>query len=131
MIIALILTVVLIAIAAVHLLWAIGYWFPIRDEATLARTVVGVAGQTKMPGAIACALVVVALLFAVMCLWWPPGMLRSLELAAIGAVFAVRGVVAYTGFWRRLTPEEPFATLDRRYYGPLCLLIAVGFWAAI
>lgn len=99
MIIAVILSVVLIAIAAVHLLWAIGYWFPIRDEATLAHTVIGAAGQDKMPGAIACALVVVAMLFAVMCLWWPPGMLRSLELAAIGAVFVVRGAATYTGLW--------------------------------
>ena len=36
MILGLILSVVLVVIAAVHLLWAIGYWFPITDEAALA-----------------------------------------------------------------------------------------------
>ncbi len=131
MILTLFLTFVLLMIAALHLLWAIGYWFPIRDEAALVRAVVGAAGTRKMPGAVPCALVVVALLFAVMCLWWPHSMARSLALGAIGAVFVARGAVAYAGFWRRLTPIEPFATLDRRYYGPLCLLIGLGFCAAI
>jgi hypothetical protein len=93
----------------------------------LARAVVGTAGVEKMPGAVPCALVVVALLFAIMCLWWPPSLLRSLAVGAIGAVFLARGAVAYTAFWRRLTPTEPFATLDRRYYGPLCLMLGLGF----
>ena len=29
--------------------------------------------------------------------------------------------------WRRRLPEEPFATYDQRYYGPLCLALAAGF----
>ena len=128
---ALVLSVVLVVIAALHLLWGIGYWFPIKDEAALARAVVGAAGVERMPGAVPCALVVVALLFAIMCLWWPPSLLRSLAVGAIGPVFLVRGAVAYTAFWRRLTPMEPFATLDRRYYGPLCLAIGLGFVAQV
>ena len=131
MMLLLILTFVLLVIAALHLLWAIGYWLPIADEAALARAVVGAKGVDKMPGAVPCAMVVVALLFAMMCLWWPPSALRSLALGAIGAVFLARGVVAYTAFWRRLTPAEPFATLDRRYYGPLCLVIGIGFMAQL
>ena len=127
MILALILSFVLLVIAALHLLWAIGYWLPIRDEARLARAVVGTRGSATMPGAVPCALVVVALLFAVSCLWWPPGTIRSLALGAMGAVFLARGAVTYTTFWRRLTPVEPFATLDKRYYGPLCLAIGLGF----
>ena len=27
------------------------------------------------------------------------------------------------------TPEQPFATLDVRYYSPLCLAIGIGFAA--
>jgi hypothetical protein len=127
MILGLILSFVLMMIAALHLLWAIGYWFPIADEAALARAVVGAAGVEKMPGAVPCALVVVALLFAIMCLWWPPNLLRSLVVGAIGTLFLARGAVAYAASWRRLTPVEPFAMLDRRYYGPLCLVIGVGF----
>ncbi len=131
MIVVLVLTFVLLVIAALHLLWAIGYWFPIKDEAALARAVVGAKGMEKMPGAVPCALVVVALLFAIMCLWWPQSMVRSLAVGAIGAVFLVRGAVAYTAFWRRLTPVEPFATLDRRYYAPLCLVLGLGFIAQV
>ena len=131
MMFALILTFVLLVIAAFHLLWAIGYWLPIADEAALARAVVGAKGVDRMPGAVPCALVVVALLFAIMCLWWPPSVLRSLAVGAVGAVFLARGAVAHTAFWRRLTPTEPFATLDRRYYGPLCLAIGIGFVAQL
>ena len=29
-------------------------------------------------------------------------------------------------FWRRLTPEMPFARLDLRYYSPLCLALGAG-----
>lgn len=131
MILALILSFILVVIAAVHVLWAIGYWFPIPDEAALCRAVVGVTGQVKMPGAVPCALVVAALLLAVMCLWWPPGVPRSMAVGVIGAVFIARGAATYAAFWRNLTPIEPFATLDRRYYGPLCLAIGLGFMASV
>lgn len=131
MAVALILSFVLLVIAALHVLWGIGYWFPIRDEAALVRAVVGAAGQSKMPGAVPCAFVAVALLFALMCLWWPPGQLRSWILAVIGVVFGTRGGATYTALWRRWTPVEPFARLDRTYYGPLCLLIGSGFLASI
>ena len=43
----------LIVIAAVHLLWALGFWWPIKDEAALARAVVGTKGIDRMPGAVA------------------------------------------------------------------------------
>ena len=32
-------------------------------------------------------------------------------------------------FWRRLTPEQPFADRDRLYYSPFCVLIGAGFLA--
>ena len=122
---------VLIPLAVLHVLWGIGFWFPIKDETRLVRAVAGFAGATEMPGAVPCALVAVALFMAVSCLWWPPGPLRFLALAVIGVVFLVRGVAAFTPFWRKLTPVEPFATLDRTYYGPLCLAIGLGFFASL
>ena len=131
MTLALILSFVLVAIAALHVLWGIGYWLPIKDEAALARAVIGAAGVDRMPGAVPCATVAVALLLAVMCLWWPPGVWRTLAVGAIGAVFFVRSAAAFIPVWRKLTPEQPFATLDRRYYGPLCLALGVGFWLSI
>lgn len=131
MILSLILSFILIVIAALHVLWGIGYWVPIRDEAALVRAVCGFPGAEKMPAAVPCALVAVALLLAVMCLWWPPGIWRTLAIGAIGAVFLARGVAAFAPIWRRLTPVEPFATLDRKFYGPLCLMLGVGFWLSI
>lgn len=131
MIIAFILSAVLIALAVLHVLWGIGFWFPIEDEAQLVRAVAGFADAEEMPGAVPCALVAAALFMAVTCLWWPPGPFRFLALAVIGVMFVARGAVAFTPFWRKLTPVEPFATLDRKYYGPLCLVMGLGFFASL
>ena len=131
MIIASILSAVLIALAVLHVLWGIGVWFPIEDEAQLVRAVAGFANTEEMPGSVPCALVAVALLMAVTCLWWPAGPFRFLALVVIGAVFVVRGAAAFTPFWRKLTPVEPFATLDRKYYGPLCLALGLGFFVSL
>jgi hypothetical protein len=124
--ITVILTLILLAIAALHLMWAIGWWFPIRDEAALARAVVGTAGITRMPGAVACALVVVALLAVIAILWWPQGWLRTTGLWGAAAVFLLRGAVAYTPLMDGAAPEEPFRSLNRRWYSPLILLIGAG-----
>ena len=131
MILAIVLSLVVVAIATLHILWGIGFWFPIADEAELVRAVVGFSGAKEMPGAVPCALVGVGLFMAVACLWWPPGAFRFLALAVVGAVFVARGVATFTPFWRKLTPTEPFATLDRKYYGPLCLALGTGFWISL
>ena len=122
-----ILTTILTALTALHLLWAMGFWWPIRDEAQLARAIAGFKGINKMPGAVPSALVAVALMAVIwLLLGWPHGTWRSLGLAAAAAVFTLRGLAAYTPAWRRITPEMPFVRLDRRYYGPLCLIIGAG-----
>lgn len=121
------LSAVLIGIAALHLMWALGWWFPIRQERALARAVVGARGIERMPGAVSCSVVVVALIFAAAWPWMPGHRLTALGLAGLAAVFLLRGGAAYLPSWRRLVPEEPFATLDRRLYGPLCLVLGAGF----
>lgn len=124
---AYVLSTLLLIPAALHLLWAMGYWTPIRDEAQLARSVVGAPGITRMPGAVACALVAVVLFFAALLphlVWFP---YRNLLQSGFAAVFLLRGSAAFLPAWRRLVPEQPFATLDRRFYGPLCLLLGTGF----
>jgi len=117
----------LIVIASIHLLWALGYWWPIKDEAALARAVVGTKGITKMPGAAATSLVVVALLFAAAWPWFPDGSLKSFGLLAIAFVFQVRAVLTYAPFWKRNSPEQPFRRLDETYYGPLCIAFGIIF----
>ena len=117
----------LIVIAAVHLLWALGYWWPIRDETALARAVVGAKGITKMPGAVPCSLVVVALLFAAAWPWFPDGLLKTLGLFGIAFVFQIRAVATYSPLMKRATPEQPFRRLDEAYYAPLCIFFGVVF----
>ena len=127
--VALLVSAVLIVIAAVHFLWALGWWFPIREEARLVRAVVGVKGAERMPGPIPCALVVAAMLVAAGLPWIADGTLRQVALILAATGFVIRGVLPWRPFWRRLTPQEPFATYDRRYYGPLCLALGLGFAA--
>lgn len=118
---------VLLVIALVHGLWGLGIWVPIRNEEALAHAVVGARGVTRMPGPIPCFLVAAGLMIFVLAIWMPHTLLGSLVLWIGVIVFLLRGVLAYVPFWRRMTPEEPFATLDRRIFGPLCLALGVAF----
>jgi len=118
---------VLIVIAAVHLLWALGYWWPIKDETELARTVFGAKNIDKMPGAIACSLVVVALLFAAAWPWFPNTALKTAGLFVIALVFQIRAVAAYSPMMKRATPEQPFRKLDEKYFAPLCIGLGIIF----
>ncbi|MCU9849126.1 DUF3995 domain-containing protein [Defluviimonas sp. WL0024] len=122
------LTTILMLLAVLHIAWGIGFWFPLRDEAALARAVIGTPGRQDMPGAVACSLGASALMAAASFLWWAPGLPRDFALALTGAILAGRGVAAWLPAWRRRYPEEPFATLDRRLFGPLCLALGAGFW---
>jgi hypothetical protein len=124
---ALFISGLLFAPAALHLLWAIGAWVPIRDEAALALAVIGARGLAKMPGPIPCAVVFVALSFAAALPHLTSFPMRTPLLFAISAVFGLRGLAAYLPAWRKLVPEEPFATLDQRFYGPLCLVLGTSF----
>lgn len=126
---------VLWALAALHVHWGDGGLWPKKDELTLARTVVGAPGIEKMPSRTACFAVALALFLAGL---WPLEMIGVIPamfpieldvLAGYGlaAIFLLRGVAAYLPAFRKRFPEKPFATLDRRLYGPLCLLIGAGF----
>ena len=129
------LTLTLAALAILHGYWAFGGIWPGTDEASCARTIAGFRGIERMPS-MANALVVAALLAtaAVLArlLGEPIGVPSApwlLPLAGVGAsvVFLGRGAAGFTSAWRRLTPEQPFASLDIRYYSPLCLAIGSGF----
>lgn len=117
----------LIVIAAIHLLWALGYWWPIKDEAALARAVVGTQGITRMPGAAPTSAVVVALLFAAAWPWFPDSTFKTLGLAGLAIVFQVRTALAYAPLWKRLSPEQPFRRLDETRYAPICAFFGVSF----
>lgn len=120
------LTFVLGAIGTIHALWGLEIWVPIRDEEQLARTVVGAKDVTRMPGTIPCFLVVAGFCIMIAALWTNHLTVSRGILWMASAVFVGRGLIAYTAFWRRMTPEQPFATYDRKYYAPLCLAIGAG-----
>jgi Protein of unknown function (DUF3995) len=122
-------------LARLHAMWGYGGLWPAKSEADLARMVVGAKGITRMPSRAACFGVAVMLVAIGFWPLWRIGMIVSplpdwLSLTigvVIAGVFTLRGVVAFLPAWRRRLPEEPFATYDRRYYGPLCLALAAGF----
>ena len=120
--------------AAIHALWGLGSTWPEETEEALARAVVG-DGRRRMPPpwmslAVAAVLGAVAL--------WPFVLvavgIESWALAigfALAGVFVARGMAGYSPRWRAHFRDEPFATRDRRYYSPYCLLMGVGYLALL
>jgi hypothetical protein len=128
-ILAFFISFILLVLATIHMLWGFGYWFPMCDEADLVRVVVGAKDVDRMPGPIPCGLVSALLLVVLIVLWSEPHWARTLILGIAALAFISRGMASYTVFWRKMTPQEPFATYDRRYYGPLCVVLAMGVLA--
>ena len=131
-IIAILVFLPLLTVGLAHLFWALGTTWPIRDEALLAQTVVGRPGITRMPNRLITAFVAL-LLFAssaiAIGLADPAegGVSRTVLGTLLAVIFLGRGVLGYTPGWRARHPSEPFATLDRKNYSPLCLWIGAGF----
>jgi len=133
------LALLLLPIAALHFYWGRGGLWPAANEAELIGTVIGNARARRMPPPWLCTLVAAAI--AVTAIW--PLLLVSVAGShrlrpflmlgglAIMAAFLLRGLAGFLPAWRRLHPLEPFASYDRRYYSPLCLLIAAGYAALL
>jgi len=122
----------LFTVAFAHYLWAFGNTWPIRNEALLAQTVVGRPGITKMPNRFVTFGVATALIvFGIVALSLADPVAGGVGLTVLGIllalVFIARGVLGYTPGWRAQFPTEPFASLDRKNYSPLCFWIGAGF----
>jgi hypothetical protein len=134
---ALVVAVALVLIAGLHVYWGIGGVWPGTDEKSCARAIAGFKGVSEMPGPFAsfavAALIAVVALLAMACAgvfaspFAPQSAAGAVLFAAL--VFLARGGLGFTAFWRRLTPEMPFARLDLRYYSPLCLLLGIALLA--
>ena len=132
MLIAAVIGIALLAVSIAHLLWSVGIMWPIRDQRLLARSVAGFPGVERMPskylsfGVFLLTGAACVIAFAVADpVSGGPG-LTFLALLA-GLAFVARGGVGYTKWWAAKTPEEPFRTLDRKNYSPLCLIVGAGF----
>jgi len=130
-----VLLVVMVGVVSVsHALWGLGSTWPEASPEALARSVVG-DGRRRMPPAWQC--FAVAILLAAVAVW-PLVMLGRDELPwvqsvtyVIAGVFVARGVAGYTPTWRGHFRDEPFATRNRRYYSPYCLLMGVSYLALL
>jgi hypothetical protein len=122
-------------LAALHAYWGFGGVWPGTDAISCARTVGGFPGATRMARPSACFAVAAALATAAPIALVQGGLVQfegigplpALAAGGVAFVFTGRGIAGFTPAWRRLTPEQPFAKLDVRYYSPLCLLIGAAF----
>jgi hypothetical protein len=136
---AILLSVVVFFIAAIHAYWGLGGYWPAASAERLAKTAIGTPNVKMVPSASSCFAVAAVLagvaswpLFAAG--WVPaawPHWLTLLAGAGIAAVFVGRGLAGYTSAWRRRFSEEPFASLDRLVYSPLCLFLGAGYIALL
>lgn len=126
---------VLSGVSALHAYWAWGGLWPGRDEASLSRAVVGARGLETMPPTgltvTVAILIFIAGLFPLIFVFGPPSGLPAsmawIGMVVLAGIFLLRGVLPFTRSFRDRHPQQPFATLDRRLYGPLCLLIGTAY----
>jgi hypothetical protein len=134
-ILAVILAATLLALAGVHLYWAFGGRWPGHDEASMVERVVGRTAGMRAPGPLASAAVAAALAAGgglILAVLAGPSALDPWLKAGrwvLFAVFALRGLATYVPAIFRYAEGTPFARLNRRAYGPLCLAIALGLLA--
>lgn len=137
---ALLSSVILSAIAALHVHWALGGLWPGHDRASLAQTVLGGPPSARLPGKALTLLVALALFGSAALVLhvsgWipvpalPPALARAACWSLVG-VLLVRGVFGFFGtLLRPSTVGTPFARWNRVLYSPLCLglsgLVAVA-----
>ena len=122
------------AIAVVHALWGLGSAWPEANQEALARGVVG-DGRKRMPPPWQC--FAVAALLALVALWPWYVLGRASDSFVLTGTFAIAGTfvarcwAGYSPRWRAHFNDEPFATRDKRYYSPFCLLLGVGYLALL
>jgi Protein of unknown function (DUF3995) len=131
--IALAIFLLLTAIAGIHVAWGTGIRWPRKTEAELVTAVIGHRSD-RMPSPNQCYLAAlaifipgaIALMLAGIAQTPLPPSLITVAGAGAALVFAGRGIAGYVPAWRARHPREPFASLDRHYYSPLCLILAAG-----
>lgn len=136
--VGLVLFLVLTVIAGIHAYWGFGGLWPADSEDALIRTVIGDENFTAMPPlwmtlAVSAAIMGAALI-ALLGTARRTGILRLVAMtgsAVLALVFLGRGASGLAhgaGLWlTEITLTEPFASLDRTLYSPLCVAIGGGF----
>ncbi len=124
----------LAGIAGLHVAWGLGSSFPFSRREDLADAVVG-APQVPSPAscyAVAVALTAASALAADLPVASRP--LRRLGRAGVAAVLGARGVIGVAGRTDLAVPGSTsprFRRNDRRYFAPLCLVVAAATATAV
>lgn len=122
--------------ALLYLLWAAGLTFPFANEQALARSVIGRRGITRVPSRRAFLILSVLLLLAAVAAFLMGGFSEAVPrskpfLVPVGLllsfVFLGRGIAGVLPAFERAAPEQPYLSLNRRIYSPLCGLVGLGF----
>jgi hypothetical protein len=119
----------LLAIAGLHVVWATGSSWPLRDSSMLTDAVVGNEGGV-VPSPAACLAVAGLLGTAAALVDGRPRRMPAIGRigsAGVVATLATRGGFGLAGRTDALVPgssSERFRRLDRRVYSPLCLSLA-------
>lgn len=130
------LALVLVAAGLLYLLWAAGVTFPFASEQALARALIGRRGITRLPSRAAFVYLAVLLIAAALAAFLLGGYSQALPrskpfLAPVGLLLALvflgRGVAGVLPAFERAAPEQPYLSLNRRIYSPLCFTAGLGF----
>lgn len=124
----------LLAIAALHLYWGLGGFWPGHDSDSLRRTVVGTSSgrmyglgpSAMVAGALAAAAIVVAARHSAL-MQGPISLIVIAGYVVLVMVFAGRGLAPYVSPVFEYARGQPFFDLNLRIYAPLCLVIAALF----
>lgn len=131
-----ILGLVLAAASLFFLLWSVGLTVPFANEQALARSVIGRRGITRIPSRAHFAYLAILMLAAAVVAVMMGGFSESVPdskpwLAPAGLLLAVvflgRGIAGVLPAVERAAPEQPYLSLNRRIYSPLCALVGASF----
>jgi len=117
-------------ISAIHVLWATGSSWPLPDFDALTDAVAG-QGPAGAPGPLACLGAAGAFATAAAVLAGVPRdrpRIRRAAATGVVAVLTVRGAFGLAGRTDLLVPgstSSRFRSMDRRFYAPLCVTMAV------
>ena len=129
---AIVLSAAVFALSFLLFQWSRGSHWPEASEEALARAVIG-DGRRRMPPPFAC--VALSAVLALVALW-PLCVVAGVTdmpvpqtSVTIGGVLVARGMAGFVPRWREFFSDEPFATRDKRYYSPLCIVLGLGYAA--
>lgn len=130
------LAILLAGAGLLYLVWASGVTFPFANEQSLARSLIGRRGITRVPSRAAFLYIAVLFFAAATAAFLMGGYSEAVPqskpfLAPVGLLLALvflgRGIAGVLPAFERAAPEQPYLSLNRRLYSPLCVLAGLGF----